>query len=118
MGIRINNIEFNHDQNQIVRWFPNSHYGSEESLIAMGYERVVYEDGGWAMKNGCRSIDSSCFRNPESCCVIATMEYNKEERCCDLTTTGTRVLDLKKGDRKDFFEVYRLAEKLIRKSNR
>jgi hypothetical protein len=46
------------------------------------------------------------------------MHYDAGEGCCDMKTVGPRLLDLNKMDRKDFFAVYELTEKRIRKENK
>jgi hypothetical protein len=119
MKIRINNIEcrFNQDRYEIVKNYPNTYYGSEQRLIEEGYERVEYPNNRWQMKRGWHNIDMSCFVNPESCHIIAKLEYDEDEMCCDLTTVGPRLLDLDKKEREDFFTVYELAEKMIKEEN-
>ena len=120
MKIRIDNIELRVTDigYHIIKWYTNEYYGAEERMIAEGYEKVVNGNGEWCMRRDWSTIHASCFKNPESCYTIARLEYFAGEGCCELTTVGTRVLDLKKKDRKTFFKVYRLAEKAIRELNR
>jgi hypothetical protein len=47
----------------------------------------------------------------ETCYVIAWLNYDKKEWCCDLESVGPRILELNEEDRKDFFDVYKIAEK-------
>ncbi len=119
MRIRIDNIECRCKDGRydIIKWYTNEYYGNEESMIADGWERVDHDNGSWALRKDRSTIHGSCFVNPESCYSIATLEYSSGEGCCDLITVGSRVLDLKKKDRKAFFKVYRLAEKQIRQDN-
>jgi hypothetical protein len=119
MRIRIDNIECRCKDGRydIIKWYTNEYYGNEEAMIADGWERVDHDNGSWAMKKDWSTIHGSCFVNPESCYSIATLEYSSGEGCCDLITVGSRLLDLKKKDRKAFFKVYRLAEKQIRQDN-
>ena len=120
MIIRVENIEcrFSQGRYEIIKWYPNTYYGAEERMIEEGYEKVEYGNGEWSMKKDYHSVTSSCFKNPESCYTIATLEYHKSESWCDMTTVGTRLLELKKKDRKAFFKVYKLAEKAICYVNR
>ena len=120
MKIRIDNIELRVTDigYHIIKWYTNEYYGAEERMIAEGYEKVDTGNGEWCMRRDWTSIHASCFKNPESCYTIARLEYFAGEGCCELTTVGTRVLDLKKADRKTFFKVYRLAERAIRELNR
>lgn len=115
MRVRINQIEcrFSQGRYEIIKWFTNPHYGAEERYLADGYERVEGENGTWSMRTRCHSIHSSCFENSESCYTIATLHYDKDERCCDLKTVGPRVLKLSKPERADFFAVYEYAEDRI-----
>ena len=72
----------------------------------------------FSFKKSHHSIHGSCFKNPESCYTIATLHYDKSEGCCDMKPVGPRLLELKKQDRKDFFKVYKIAEKNIRKESK
>lgn len=120
MKIRVDNIECRcrNGRYEIIKWYPNSYFGAEEKMIAEGYEKVEYGNGEWSMKKDYHSVHESCFKNPESAYTVATLEYDVNEGCCDMTTVGPRLLELKKKDRKIFFKVYKLAEKAIRKENR
>ena len=120
MIIRVENIEcrFSQGRYEIVKWYPNEYYGAEERMIEEGWERAEVNGEYYGMRKDNCTITASCFKNPESCYTIARLEYSNGEGCCDLTTVGSRVLDLKKADRKTFFKVYRLAERAIRELNR
>ena len=117
MKIRLGDIECRFSQNryEIVKWLKNEYYGAEQEMIDKGYERVEYANGGFAFKKTSHTVDGSCFKNPESCYTIASLKYSVGEGCCDLTTVGTRLLELNKQERKEFFKVYKIAEKNIRK---
>jgi len=43
------------------------------------------------------------------------LHYDKEEGCCDMCTTGPRLVQLDRKHREDFFAVYELAEDRIPK---
>ena len=120
MKIRINNIECR-DQNgryDIVCYYRNIYYGAEEQMISEGWERVEVNGEFYGLRKDHSTITAGCFAKPESAYSIASLEYDANECCCDLTTVGPRVLELKKKDRKAFFKVYKLAEKAIREENR
>ena len=46
----------------------------------------------------------------ETCYVIAWLKYDKKDECCDLESVGPRLLHLSDEDKKDFFEVYKIAD--------
>lgn len=121
MKIRINNIEARTSQNryEIVRYYPNIYYRTEEELIKEGYVKTVFGDGliDFALSRTGHTVHGSCFENKEFCYVIAVLDYVEDEACCDLTTIGPRVLNLDEEERRDFFDVYALAEKMVRKEN-
>lgn len=120
MKIRIDNIEcrFRDGRYDIVCYYPNTYYGAEEQMISEGWERAEVNGEYYGLRKDNCTITASCFKNPDSAYSIATLEYDASEGCCDLTTVGSRVLELKKKDRKAFFKVYKLAEKAIREENR
>lgn len=111
MRVRINQIEcrFSQGRYEIVKWFPNCYYGKEQEYVDNGY---VLSGGFY--RNANVSISESCFENPESCCTVATLHYDDGEGCCDMHTIGSRLLDLNKSERADFFAVYEYAEDRIR----
>ena len=113
MRIRINNIEcrFNQLRYEIVRWQPNHYYGKREHYLSEGW----VENNGFMCKDNI-SVDLSFFSKEETCCVIATLKYDYDEGCCDLNSVGSRLLDLDKSERSDFFSVYEYAEDRIRES--
>ena len=117
MKIRLGDIECRFSQNryEIVKWCKNKYYGAEQKMIDDGYERIEYHNGGFGFKKTSHTIDGSCFKNPETCFTIASLKYSVGEGCCDLKTVGTRLLELNKHERKEFFKVYKIAEKNIRK---
>jgi hypothetical protein len=101
MKIRLRDIECRFSQNryEIVKWSPNKYYGSEQKMIDEGYEKIDYPNGGFG------------FKKTSTLLMVAV-------GCCNLITVGTRLLDLNKQDRKDFFKVYKIAEKNITKEYR
>ena len=112
MKIRINQIEcrFSQGRYEIVCWQPNSYYNKQEEYLADGWER----SGGFYRKNNI-SVSEGCFVNPETCYTVATLHYDADEGCCDMRTVGSRLLQLDRNYREDFFAVYELAEERIPK---
>ena len=110
MRIRINQIEcrFSQGRYEIVKWQPNGYYGKEQE----------YRDNGWELTGGfyrlnTTSISEGCFVNPETCYTVATLHYDDDERCCDMKTVGSRLLELSRPERADFFAVYEYADDRI-----
>jgi len=120
MKIRIDNIEcrFSQGRYEIIKWYPNAYYGTEERMIEEGWERVEVNGEYHGMRKDNCTVTASCFVNPESAYTVATLEYHKSEGWCNMKTVGTRLLELNKKNRKAFFKVYKLAEKAIRQENR
>jgi len=121
MKIRVNNIECRLSSTgryEFVKWSVNEYYGNKEKMVNEdGFELFDYGKGQFSLRKNGRTIHSSCFENPETCYVVAYLEYDKNEGCCDMTTVGPRLLELKKKDIKAFFKVYEIAEELIRLEN-
>ena len=118
MNIRINNIEcrettYKSKEYEFVKWEKNMYYGTEKELLDEGYERIEYDSGGWAMTRSNHTIDSSCFKNPETCYVIAWLEPNRREPDVNLLSVGSRLLDLSEEDMDAFFRVYKIANEMI-----
>jgi hypothetical protein len=118
MNIRINDIEcrqttYKPKEYEFVKWEKNMYYGTEKELLDEGYERIEYDSGGWAMTRSNHTIDSSCFKNPETCYVIAWLEPNRREPDVNLLSVGSRLLDLSEEDMDAFFRVYKIANEMI-----
>lgn len=101
---RIGNIEYRtvvlfngHKYIEIVRWVPNSLYGKEDE-----FEKSPFDT---RTKNGV-VYDDSCFKNPEVCYTIATIDYSDEP---DIKSVGMRAFDLNEQDEKDFKRLIRYA---------
>ena len=120
MKIRIENIECRFSQNQyeFVRWYPNKYYGTKNKLIEEGYKLHNIHDDNFILTKDNHTIHDSCFLNPESCFTIATIVYDKKEYYTEIKSVGNRLLGLTKKERNYFFEVYKYADKQIRKENK
>ena len=116
MKIRINNMGASSlktkTQAEIVRYYLNGHFGKREKYIKDGYM-----DKGTCIQRGNVSFDNSCFQREENLYVVAFLEYNKKEQDIDLKSVGPRILELDEENRKDFFEVYKLADKMMMEEN-
>lgn len=107
---RIGNVEFRvsktigshpRDYIDIILWYPNPDYGREDQ-----YEKV---DNEWYIPKGeyyHYRKHESCFKNPESCYTVATIDIREEP---DVVSCGLRPFDLKPKDRADFEAIVRLA---------
>lgn len=119
MKIRINDFEcrkstYREDEYEIVKWEVNQYYGQEKFLIEWeGYTKQEYAGGDWGLSNGSHIINSSCFKNPESCYVIASLKVNRREPDIDMETVGGRLIDLEQDELDMFMRVYRLAYHMI-----
>ena len=119
MNIRIGNIEckptgYKDREYQIIKWEVNSYYGSEERMINEdGYEKEYHPSGDWGLTKGMHTVNSSCFKNPETCYVIAWLNPNRREPDVDMETVGSRMLDLEQDELSTFMRVYRIAHELI-----
>lgn len=111
MRIRINNIEcrFSQGRYEIIKWQPNCYYGKKQEYLDNGYEEV----NGFLRYNN-HSIQATFFDREETCYTVATLKYDADEYCCDMSTVGPRLLELDKKEREDFFTVYEYAEDRIR----
>lgn len=120
MKVRINNIgaepvaylgknpEENTYECSIVKYLPNDYYGELENYLKDGWEdRGEYINTAWA------SIDKNCFLNKETNYVIAFLRYDSKEQCTRLESVGDRLLYIEEDEKKDFFEVYKIADRMI-----
>ncbi len=105
---RIGNVEYRtvvsingHKYVEIVRWVPNSLYGKEDE-----FEKSPFDS---KTKNGA-VYDNSCFKNPEVCYTIATIDYADEP---DIKSVGMRAFDLDEQDEKDFKKLIRYAYQYV-----
>jgi hypothetical protein len=120
MKIRIENIECRFSQNQyeFVKWYLNPYYGQEATLQEDGYKLIKVDEKRFSLTKKNHFIDGSCFLNPETCYVIATIEYDVNEHCTEIKSVGDRLLGLTKKERNNFFEVYQYADKQIKKESK
>lgn len=93
----------------IVKYHPNRYYGELENYLNNGWE-----DCGDFVRDkdhkGSVSIDKKCFEGKETSYVIAFLKYNKKEGATELTSVGDRLLYIDAEDKKDFWQVYKIAD--------
>lgn len=93
----------------IVKYHPNRYYGELENYLKDGWK-----DCGDFIKDkdykGSVSIDKKCFEGKESSYVIAFLKYDKKNGATQLTSVGDRLLYIEEEDKKDFWEVYKIAD--------
>jgi len=119
--VRINNIEFRNncntnpsiDKGEFLVWEPCTYYGKYDLYIKDGW----VEKDGFVSKNT-TNISKKFFDMEETCYVIAWLKYDKKDECCDLETVGPRLIELNEDYRKDFFDVYKIADKKMIEVNK
>jgi hypothetical protein len=92
----------------IIKYHPNRYWGELENYLKDGWE-----DKGTYIKCKCGSIDKNCFEGKETNYVIAFLRYDPKEQCTRLETVGDRLLYIEEDEKKDFFEVYKIADRMI-----
>lgn len=105
---RIGNIEYRpavsfdgYKYIEIVHWVPNSLYGKEDEFEKSPFDSKTKND---------TIYDDSCFKNPEVCYTIATIDYSDEP---DIKSVGMRAFDLNEQDEKDFKKLIRYAYQYV-----
>lgn len=94
----------------IVKYHPNRYYGELENYLNNGWK-----DCGDHIKSTDKpfnniSIGKECFQNKETNYVIAFLKYDAKEDTTQLTSVGDRILYIDAEDKKDFWEVYKIAD--------
>jgi len=92
----------------IVKYHPNRYYGELENYLKDGW---VEEGNVITQKNA--SISKSFFQIKETNYVIAYLKYDFKEQCASLESVGDRLLYIEEDEKKDFFEVYKIADRMI-----
>jgi Golgi nucleoside diphosphatase len=120
MKVRINNIgaeptayigkrfEGPNYELSIVKYHPNKYYGMLEQYLKDGWE----DRGVDIYHNNC-SISKSCFKGEETNYVIAFVKYDEGSQSTHLTSVADRLLYIEEDEKKDFFEVYKIADRMI-----
>lgn len=93
----------------IVYWIPNTYYNREN-------EYEWDKDGNAHPPNKFNiTIDSECFKHPETCFSIANFVYNEDEPCYDLNYIGFRPFELSEKDFNDFLYVTKYIYNILKK---
>ncbi len=120
MKVRINNIgaepiaylgekpEGHQYECAIVKYHPNKYYGMLEQYLKDGWK-----DNGDYISHKNVNIGKSCFLGKETNYVIAFLRYNNDDRTTKLESVCDRLLYIEEDEKKDFFEVYKIADRMI-----
>jgi hypothetical protein len=120
MKVRINNIgaeptvyisippEGSEYELSIIKYHPNRYYGEFENYLKDGWK----DEGGY-IESKTLTISKECFKNKETNYVLAFLRYDPKEQCTRLESVGDRLLYIEKEEKKDFFDVYEIADRMI-----
>lgn len=92
----------------IVKYHPNKYYGMLEQYLKDGWK-----DNDNVISHNNAHISKKCFFGKETNYVIAFLRYDSKEQCTRLETVGDRLLYIEEDEKKDFFEVYKIADRMI-----
>jgi hypothetical protein len=92
----------------IVKYYFNRYYGMLEQYLKDGWV-----DNGDCLTYKNASISKSCFLGKETNYVIAFLKYNKDGGYTELESVCDRLLYIEEDEKKDFFEVYKIADRMI-----
>jgi len=120
MKVRINNIgaepvayigkrfEEPRYELSIVKYHPNKYYGMLEQYLKDGWE-----DNDNVISHNNAHISKKCFEGKETHYVIAFLRYDSHECTTKLESVCDRLLYIEEDEKKDFFEVYKIADRMI-----
>jgi hypothetical protein len=120
MKVRINNIgaepiaylckkpEGHEYELSIVKYHSNKYYGMLEQYLKDGWK-----DNGDYISHKNANIGKSCFLGKETNYVIAFLRYDNDDRTTKLESVCDRLLYIEEEEKKDFFEVYKIADRMI-----
>ena len=123
MKVRINNIgaeptaylgegsEGSEYNLSIVKYHPNQYYGMLEQYLKDGWRDIGTHL--YTSKPCHCTISKESFLNEESNYVIAFLKYDKDSQSTHLTSVADRLLYIEEDEKKDFFEVYKIADRMI-----
>lgn len=123
MKVRINNIgaepiayigkrfEEPRYELSIVKYHPNQYYGMLEQYLKDGWRDIGTHL--YTSKPCHCTISKESFLNKESNYVIAFLKYDKDSQSTHLTSVADRLLYIEEGEKKEFFEVYKIADRMI-----
>jgi hypothetical protein len=92
----------------IVKYHPNRYYGELENYLKDGWT-----DEGNVISHKNAHISKSCFEGKETNYVIAFLKYNKDGGYTELESVCDRLLYIEEDEKKDFFEVYKIADRML-----
>jgi hypothetical protein len=123
MKVRINNIgaepiaylgekpEGHQYECAIIKYHPNRYYGMLEQYLKDGWKDIGTHL--YTSKPSYCSISKESFLNKETNYVIAFVKYDKGSQSTHLTSVADRLLYIEEDEKKDFFEVYKIADRMI-----
>ena len=106
---RVGNIEVRPTENrqapyEILCWQRNSYYYEKDQYEPVDGDGEMYRRKDQPVGYGSKVVHESCFKNPESCYVIADVLPCKGDEP-DIKSIGRRPWDLSATDRADFDEI-------------
>lgn len=97
----------------IIKYHANRYYGELENYLRDGWIDCGDHVKGTNKPYNNISIGKKCFQNKETNYVIAFLRYDAKEDTTQLTSVGDRLLYIDAEDKKDFWEVYKIADAKI-----
>ena len=95
----------------IVKYHPNRYYGLFEQYLKDGWKDIGTHL--YTSKPSHCSISKESFLNKETNYVIAFVKYDEGSQSTHLTSVADRLLYIEEEEKKDFFEVYKIADRMI-----
>jgi len=92
----------------IVKWYQNKLYGELDNYLKNGWK----EEGKLIISDK-SSIHKDCFYNEELYHYIAFLKYDKNKQSTILTAESNKLLYIEEDEKKDFFEVCKIADRMI-----
>ena len=101
----------NHAHFEIIKWYPNEHYGKWDEMLKNGWEE---DELGLTQDNV--SIGKSCFKNPKHCYTLAYWEnLDSDEHIADLKFLGARPFELDMKEQEIFMRLAGIGQRIIDK---
>lgn len=107
-NIKVGNIEYKVEKEEIILWYPNDYYKSQKRLRRDGYK--MNSDGSMT-KDGVITIHPSLFKDKMHCLTIAFINWDHEHDEFDVKSVGTRAFELNEDNEKTFKEILNKIKK-------
>jgi hypothetical protein len=92
----------------IVKYHPNRYYGMLNTYLSSGWVDL----GDYILHNKVK-INKNCFDHIESNYVLAFVYLYEGEEQTNLESVGDRILYIEEEEKKDFFDAYKEADKIL-----